>query len=1150
MTYSYGAGQPEVSMPSVDWLQRLLHYQPSLFAYISDLLHVVVTHTPRLIAARLLERPIQRSIALSLEGTVMFADLDGFTHLAERFSQLPENQGVEELTELTNRFMAILIQTTRSFGGDLLKFGGDAGMLYFEGEMHALRAVAAAVEVQQAMRAEMGEVTTSLGQFPLQVAIGLGSGRLIGLGLGDPQGREFLPLGPPLTAMGKAQMMAPPTGIVAHASTVEACGEGIDVTEMAPDFAQVMRIHQLPMRYTPVGLINPPRLPQAGLLTWYLSRLDAVAPYLAPGLLDLIASIPALDSRLLSSDRRLVTVMMVSMPALGNLMPLWGNEEALVAAMSETDAVFTGARDTIHRYDGLLNKIAIGPDGAYLMALFGAPNSHEDDPLRAVLAALELQEMTGQQVRVGINTGFVFAGDVGTSERREYTVMGDEVNLAARLMGACAPGEVWLGQHTARHPAIVHRIVTALRPPTRFKGKSEPLQPAVVQGVRQAHWSGAVPVQQAQLVGRASDLSRLVGLLNRVEDGELRLVLLHGSAGVGKSCLARAWVAQARARGCAVHLGEAPSYGEHLLYAGWDEILVSLMGLSPSMSEWSELTAASGAEAEERFVAALEDYGIAQWAALIAPLVGLNVTPSREVLTLPQTMRDMQRQSTILTLLEEAAREDPILLVFDNGQWLSEASLVLIDTLVAALSQVPLTICVVSREPSAVISRWHGVAGVVELPVGVLSTEAMHALVVQLVGDSALPEPVVDWVVSRGGGLPIFATEAMRALVDSGVLRRDNGAWKLAGALEDLDLPDMVYALIQSRIDQLSPPNRHLLRAAATVGNEMTLATLAAAYGEESESSVRRRLPHLAPFGLLPRDVDSRVLVFRQPLVRDVAYRGLPHRVQREIHERLTVYLDTNRKRAAPNWLTLVAYHAFEAHLWERAVWANLELGRQAAQSYLAEQAWQALNRVLEAADAGGLIVLDARFEAHSLLSDNLISMGLYEQAMQHLVAAREVAHGLMAASPQFDAASPQSDATSPQSDAETSPEPAFAPVRDRDVARFAHLDYREAMILEAQGRYGDALEVVKRGLARPGIDAAQGSGKCTAAQLYLVGADLLRRLRDYGQARVWAGRALALSAPTEGQDLAGLQHIRYRTMYMLALLASLERLQIHTEGA
>ncbi|HOT91566.1 MAG TPA: DUF2791 family P-loop domain-containing protein [Anaerolineae bacterium] len=1084
--------QAEQEGPLTHWLNRLLYYHPSLLLYLRDLLEVVTAYIPMIVAVPLLESPTVGPMGLSLEGTAMFADIDGFTPLAERFSQVGSDAGTEELTELVNRFLEILIRITAQYGGDLQKFGGDAGMVLFQGEQHALRAVAAALEVQATMKAQMGEVETSLGRFPLRVAIGLGSGQMIGLGLGDHAGRELLPLGPPLATMGRAQSAAPPAETVLDISTLRACQGQVECVALGEDLFQVLALKQTPSAHGVMALPRPPQLEDNELLLWLLSRLDALTPYLAPRLLERLVAAPTLDRIRTGSERRWVTVLMLSIANLPDLMPYWGDEERLQAAVEEPNRIFIQIRDAIHRYDGIVNKITVSPTGPYLMALFGAPRAHEDDPLRAVLAALELQEMFGGTLGLGINTGYVFAGDVGTTQRREYTVMGDEVNLAARLMYRCRPGEIWLGPNTSHHPAVARRVVGEFGAPTYFKGKTEPLTPFIVRGLRQI-FLGA-PTADITLVGRDEELTQLSRVLEEVQTGESHVVLLHGGAGVGKSHLVQELTRLAAQKGFAVHMGVTPSYAEHLPFAGWGDALTSLFGLETLPPEMRQ----------EKLLTVLAHYGVDTWAALIAPLMGLTVEPSADVLALAPTMRDMQRQSTLLEVWLRAAQEQPRVLILDNVHWMSPASLELLDVLVQTPLDAPLMIVATYRDEPVVLRRWPVGERVMDLPLGALSSHAMQALVQRLFEDMPLPPEVIHWVAERSSGLPLFATEAVRALINSGVLRRRDHAWELTGSLEDFPLPDMVYGLIQSRIDQLAPPDRHLLRAAAAVGDEMTVPTLVAAYGEESDTMVRRRIPQLSPFGLVPHATTSEILMFRQPLVREVAYRGLSQRVQRLIHQRLTEYLGTYRERAAPNWLTLLAYHAFEARLWERAVEANLELGRQAVRSYLAEQARQALERVLEAADAGGLAVPQARFEAHHLLGDTLTSFGAYEEALAHLHAAR----AMLPAEP-------------------TAPE---------DVAKTADLDCHEAIVLEAQGEYARALTVVERGLSLPGVESM-----LSGARLYLIGAGLYRRRQDYEKARVWANRAVALAARSPDQEG---QQVRARATYMVALLASLQRLR------
>lgn len=1124
LTRSPHNSDSECIIDTIDALLTRLRRDPPTFPdRLRALLNAALSHTPRLVASALMTDPAESSPLISLTGTVLFADVDGFTALAERFAQLPAAEGVEELTDLINRVMAVLIEAAHRYGGDLLKFGGDAGLFVFDGEAHALRATLAAAEIHQTMAAEMQAVSTSLGPFSPQVAIGLATGRLALVSLGDAEGRELLVVGPVLAAMGAAQRLAPPGGTVLHVSTVAAAGDAGAVIPVEPGFARLDRVDPaVAERQTGRGLHAPLALPgRAGSAStsWMIDRLRALSPYLAPGLLPLLTSPASVDARALRSDRRLVTVLMTSLPKQAatfsrglEAAPLdWHDPTSLSSFAEAANARFIAMRDAVRQYGGVLDKIAVGPVGPYAVVCFGAPTAHEDDPLRAILAAQALQSLSGDGLSIGINTGFVFAGDVGTDDRREYTVMGDVVNLAARLMVRCAPGAVWLGPDTADHPAVTGCLVLRREPAISLEGFSDPVHPAVVEGLQPGDGSPSRPVPS--VVGRQAELGSLAASLDAVRSGKGTVVLIRGEPGVGKTTLIRAMRDRAAGDGVAVHLGAVPSYADHLPFAGWDRVLAAVLGLD----------GASGEQRSACLQAALARCEMAPWAALVAPIVGDDVPPSAEVLALPGELREMQRQSVVLALIREAARRHPRILVFDNAQWLSPASLALLDVLVdASIDDTPIGVWIVARDDAEICSRWRDQEHVVDLPLGPLAEAEVRQIIGSRREGAVLPEEVIAWAAANSGGFPMVAAEAVPALIESGRLRREGNVWALATSLSDFELPDRLYGLIQSRIDRLSPVDRHLLRAAAAVGQEVTLPMLVSAYGDETVSDVRRRLPRLAAFGLLPSGPSAELLIFHQPLVREVAYRGLTHRAQQQIHGRLTQHLDTMRELASPNWLTLVAHHAFRAHLWIRAVTANLALGRHAIRAFLAEQAVQALTQVLAAADAGSFEMPAVRFEAHTLLSETLTSQGCYEEARDHLSAARAIVDALSAGGEagggltSAGAGGGRSVLDHPAPDTE--------------------LDYREAIVLAAQGQYAEALAVVERGLARP-----ETSGTAWAARLLLVGADLHRRLRAYTRARRWVRQALALTGTAVSED-PDLQQLRIRAMTMQALLASLAR--------
>lgn len=1063
-------------------LRRLLRYQPGLTHRLSKLLQIIGTYLPKGLVRRLMENPTNETCPIILEGTVVFADIDGFTALSEQFSLEASEAGAEEVTELVNRFLELLINAAAPYGGDLHKFGGDAGLLFFTGNDHALRATTAALATQQAMEA-MGEIETSLGQFRFQIAIGIASGTLVGVGLGTSMNRKWLLTGAPLQAMGRAQQAAPPGGIVLHSSAYNRCKLAIQCAPISASDLFLVNADELPEVAfdEPAPPKSPRHVDDVEKLNWLFRRLDALSPYLDPELLSRLTALLTLEHFQLWSEHRQVTILMIALDMLPDLSNFRDQPNALQTAVAKPNANFVSARNIIRTYDGIVNKIGIGPQGAYLMALFGAPQAHEDDPLRAVLAALELQERSETPLRIGINTGFVFAGDVGTDERREYTVMGDGVNLAYRLMNSCEPGKIWLGPNTAHHSAVSRRVKTEPGPAQHLKGKQEPIPPFIAQGAQSV--ITAPEMETLSLIGRETELAALESALEKMGKGTTQIVLLHGPAGSGKSRLIHELTDHQT-----IHVGTAPSYGAHLPYAAWERPLRALLALDEHPQEMQ-------ADALRRVLAAQEQE---MWTALIAPLVGLEVAPSPEVEALPPELRETQRQTVLRALLAHCARQHPIILALENAHWMPLPSRRLLEGLMQNPPASSLLLIVTYRDEQGFQETWQPPESAVDLSLAPLSNRAMGVLAQEAAGHRTLPVEVERWIVRRGGGNPLFAIEAIRALQTAGLLAPSNGDWLLTQSLDDAPLPDSTYGLIQNRIDQLEPPSRHLLRAATVVGEQMTVPMLVAGYGEEPRPVVERRLGNLGPLGLNYGDANRETLVFQQPLVREIARRGLPHRIRRAIHHRLAEYLHHQQELATSNWLALLAHHAFEGQAWDVAIQANLDLGKQALDNYLTDQAIQAFTRTLEAVNAVQSSENDLKFQAHHLLGETLAIQGEYEEALRHLTAAQE---SLLSESRATD-----------------------------HSQHVAHVEYHTASVLEKQGRYQEALNVVKQGLKLQDVrDTTEG------ARLYLMGAGLYHRLGQLKEFQRWTESCVEILAE---DDAPKSRKIKARAFYLLALLA------------
>ncbi len=1062
--------------------RQLLRYQPHLVEEIETLAQVVATYLPRKVIHLSSTLRSGKALAVPLEGSVLFADVEGFTAMSERFSRHDPRAGAEEVTDLVNRFLAVLISTSERYGGDLQKFGGDAGLILFTGPEHAQAAVATALEVQQQLSETLSEVETSLGNFPLRVSIGIGSGKLVGIGIGDEERREWFLTGPPLLRMGEAEEIAPSGGIAVDRQTAEACGPILHSAEIAPLYHQALGLERFPEPVPPAQALQ---LPEAGdpldRLLLLLDTLDRLTPYLAPGLMERLASLTR--QMQLWSEHRQVTVMMVAMSDFPDLTPYWNDPRALQRVIEEPNAFFGRSRAIIQQYDGLINKIGLSPHGPYLMALFGAPVAHEDEPLRAALAALELQEEGGHHLRIGLNSGFVFAGDVGTEHRREYTVMGDEVNLAHRLMSACAPGEIWAGPKTASHPTFTHQIEGELLAPRRFKGKSEPIAPFSIRG-RRTLFLG-VDVTEAKIADRRTILKALREAIRQAQQGQGNIVMLHGEAGSGKSLIAALIAHEAQENHFSIHAGSAPSYGEHLPYAAWEQPLRTLLHLN-----------AQGETLAEDFVQAMKQYGLEEQASLLAPIVGIDLPPTSALASLTAELRERQRRAAMRDLWLRAAQKRPRMLILENIQWMPRASRSLLEAFIEEPFKAPLLILITYRdeeEAATQIAHWKEQPHVREYPLLPFKSGDLQELARQQTGRAVIKE-VVRWLGKRSNGNPFFASVALRSLINSGVLQPKGDHWEVARPLEEVPVPGTVYGLLQSRIDQLDPPSRHVLRAAAVVGDQMTLAMLNAAYGEEPLPLLRRRLDNLAPLGLIFSERGEETLVFRQPLIREVALQGLPKRIRIEIHRRLATYLNIARDAATSNWLTLLAHHAFEGQRWNLAFTSNLELGQRALANHLTDQAIHALQRAIQAAEKGGLTVNTAK--AHLLLGRALTIVGRYEEALEQFTYAREQI-----------------------------PSP---PTTGEAIDTAATLAYHTAETLEKLGRYDEAFAQIETALALPGVGQT-----LTGAKLMQMRAIIYYRIGQTEKGKETAQAVLTLARELTGEDA---ESVQARTLNLLAL--------------
>jgi class 3 adenylate cyclase len=540
-----------------------------------------------------------------------------------------------------------------------------------------------------------------------------------------------------------------------------------------------------------------------------------------------------------AGERRVVTALfadVVDSTALAEQM----DPEDWTGLMNQAFDALTGV---VYRYEGTIARLM----GDALLAFFGAPVAHEDDPLRAAHAALGLLDAARAYaaqvraqygidfaIRVGLNTGPVVVGEVGSSLVYEYTAMGDAVNLAARMQTAARPNTVFITENTYRQVADAFDSTDLGTIP--IKGKSEPVH-VFELGLPKQHAgrTRGMAGLAGQLVGREGELSVLFKASRATIAGLGRAALIVGEPGIGKSRLVSEWkqrlLAGPPAAGPGIRWAEGRclSYGQGMAYHLLIDLLYSLVGIASSAGD-DETSAALSGLCVDLFGAHSPEIQPYLAHLLSLPLTG---EPLERIRVLdPQSLQAQYLASMRRLLLALAARQ-PLFITLEDIHWADPSSVDLLIRLLPLASEARLLFGLVTRAERDApgwklvqAAREQLGAALVEIELPPLTPAESQELVTHLLDAAALPEEIRAVVLTKAEGNPLFVEEVIRMLVDRGFITRDEDTWRLAREVESADIPDNLQSLLLARIDRLPEDVKQTLRVAAVIGRQFPVRVL------------------------------------------------------------------------------------------------------------------------------------------------------------------------------------------------------------------------------------------------------------------------------------------------------------------------------------
>jgi class 3 adenylate cyclase/tetratricopeptide (TPR) repeat protein len=829
----------------------------------------------------------------TVDGTLAFVDVSGFTALTERLA-VRGKAGAEEVSDVVGATFAQLLEIAYEYGGEMLKWGGDAALLLFEEPGSAARASRATWLISRAMP-KVGNITTSVGKVRLGVSIGVHRGRFDLYLVGEGH-RELVITGPPATET---------TAMEGAANAGEVLVSAPTAAELEPGVLGDAREGGRLLRAAPGA--EPRRSPRADMAVTDPSGLLSTA----------------VRQRLLGggepAEHRYASISFIQFRGVDALTASAGSS----AVAEALEPIVSRAEAAADRHGVAFHYIDIAGDGGKILLTGGLPVVRGDDEDRLLRATLDIVHAPSGPigVRAGLNDGRFFVHDAGTALRRIYSFSGDAINLAARVMGRAENGQV------VATDSFLARVQGGFRTeslaPFNVKGKSQPVHAAVVLGRDESAGVSVPPAPSPEdalpLIGRAEELAALAEAAASAAGGSGSAIEVVAEPGMGKSRLVTEatarWDLETRRMYC-------EEYGEATPYLPFRHLVDAVIGV-PEAAGSDEAAKTLGAAVGARCP------DLAPWVPLLATLVGaeLPLTPEIEEID-PKFRRTRLARATVELL--DALCERPLGLVFEDVHAIDEASGDLLRHLVDAACSRPWLIVLTRRRSGGSPFGDEVEAPHRRLELGPLDVEAAAGLLEAGGGDELkLSDHDRKALLERSGGNPLFLLELTNAVASD----------------QPLDsLPDDLELLLAAQIDRLAPADRQTLRAAAVVGVWFDLGLLGKLLGEGGvPGDIWERLRDL----VVPEKGDQGR--FAHALVRDAAYEGLSFRRRRDLHHRAARAIEESApdpEAEAP----LLSLHYLHAERFIETWHYARSAGRRAGAVYANVDAATFYRRALEAA--------------------------------------------------------------------------------------------------------------------------------------------------------------------------------------------------------
>ncbi|OPX17917.1 hypothetical protein BXT86_03935 [candidate division WOR-3 bacterium 4484_100] len=862
------------------------------------------------------------------DATLCYADISGFTAMSERIAHIGK-EGSEELTRVINSFFEPLIKIITKWGGDIYRFGGDAIIAFFPetgGDFSsAQRALGAGIEAIGYVQ-RFSRVKTRAGVFGIGMHIGLTRGRVY---FSDLKSDYFL-AGRSASRLieivdtAKAGEIVVDTGVKQKAKDVifKNLRNGLWLYE------GIKRLFSSEI----TSVVSP--VPQVKLKN-IDDLINDLKPYLPDWLYKRIELQPYFDQS--DGEHRKAVVIFLHFSGTSY-------EDNSDKADTELNTLYQEVKQCLVRYDGWLNKMDVYKDGGRMLVVFGFPKAYEDCEKRAVLFSYEIlqaSDLKGIDIKIGINAGFIFAGPVGSRLRREWTVMGDTVNLAARLSA-----------HAKNRTIVVSEVVYNKTYPNfeyqplgkkRYKGKKKEIFCYRVLKKKTVAQKGLLRSisEGERIVGRKAEVKGFKKLIPLVEKSRGQICGITGEPGMGKSRLALEFLGILKKRGFDILSGNCLAYGRALSYHPWVELLKTFFDFSPGDTP-------SLQRKKIRQAVMKVDKKLTNWLQVIGEVMGITFPETKFTKFLDARVKKQRFFDIVFEFISYLAEHRPTCIVLEDLHWADSVSMELLNYIGRNIGDKKVLLLLVfrplSRKEEFMEKEFYR-----EIFLKELNSAETAELVENMLDISSLPPSFKRLIIEKSQGNPFYVEEIVKSFIEQGLIYEDmRGAWQFSRGIRDIQIPDNVEGIILNRIDHLDLYERDVLQTASVLGREFDKSIIEGIY--QNKNVLKRSLRNLKRLDLLTsqRDKGRVRYFFKHILTQEVAYGTISFARKRELHRTTAEFIETKFKKRRDEFLGLLSHHYYYGMAYDKALQYSVEAGEKAKRVYANEEAIEFFTRAID----------------------------------------------------------------------------------------------------------------------------------------------------------------------------------------------------------